>query len=36
MGGACSICGRDEECIQNFGWKNLKIDTLETEAWMGG
>jgi hypothetical protein len=21
MGGACSTNGRNEECIQNFGWK---------------
>jgi hypothetical protein len=21
MGGACSMLGRDEECIQYFGWK---------------
>jgi hypothetical protein len=24
MGGACSIKGKDEECIQNIGRENLK------------
>jgi hypothetical protein len=24
MGGACSIYGKDEKFVQNYGWKNLK------------
>jgi hypothetical protein len=24
MGEACSTVGKDEKCIQYFGWKNLK------------
>jgi len=27
MGVACSMQGRDENCIQNFGWKTRREET---------
>jgi hypothetical protein len=29
MGRACSMHGRDEKCIQDFGWKAWKEETMK-------
>jgi len=40
MSGACSMHGRDEKCIQNFGqrprhrWENIGLD-LRERGWGG-
>jgi hypothetical protein len=27
MGGTCNMHGRDEKCLQNFGWKTRRYST---------
>jgi hypothetical protein len=37
MGRACSKHMKDKKCIENFGWKTSREETIwKTEAQMGG
>jgi len=35
MGGACSMCGREQKCIQCFGGTEKQGSTWKTQVYMG-